>query len=128
MLVLTQSGERLMLDKYFNGSQLYMRLFTNNVIPERGSDTFREASGGGYAPRLLGEEWELVNDNGLTKALYPEQEFRFTGPLKDDATIYGCFVTDGTEVLFAERAQASFIPRNNGDTYSVSVSFQLLGS
>jgi len=125
VIVLTQSGAARILESYFSDRELYLRLFTSNLLMNPTLESLQEAKGGGYKPiRLLGP-WAVLDNEGVMTAKHPDEVFRFTGELKDGAAIYGVFVTEGADIIFAERAQASFIPRNNGDTYTVGVRFQL---
>lgn len=100
-------------------------LFVSNTTPAEGdtAGTYTLATGGGYADvTLTMASWTVATSSGTTTASYAEQTFTFTGALTTNTTIYGYLVkmaTTGT-LLWAERAAATFVPTNNGDTYKVT--------
>ena len=122
---------------YFNnvwaagGKNLTLKLFVNNVTPSStGADTaatFTEATGGGYAAlTLTNGSWTVSTNAGIVQAAYAQQQFLFTGPLTTNPTIYGYFVVDADgNLVFAERAAATFTPAANGDYYDVTPIVQI---
>ena len=97
MIVLSDTGARLMLVSYFTVNDLSLRLFTNNRIP---SDTdlltdYVEAVGGRYARKtLLGGRWIINEAHDQPDVYYASQTFIFNGPLDLDEVVYGYFVVD----------------------------------
>lgn len=131
----TDEGAVQILTSYFNKSQpaggnnLTLCLFVNDMTPSdtNTSASFTEPTGGGYATKTLtAGSWTVTTTGGISQAAYAQQTFTFTGALDGAASIYGYFVKDADgEVIFAERATASWAPVENGDTYKITVIYQL---
>jgi len=102
-----------------------LQLFVSNTTPAEGdtAGTYTIATGGGYADKTLTKtSWSVSTSSGTTTGSYAEQTYTFTGALTTNTTIYGYLVkmaSAGT-LLWAERASATFVPANNGDTYKVT--------
>ena len=135
-LVLADVGADAILKTYFNntrpagGNNFTLRLFVNNITPADTDTaaTYTEATGGGYAAiTLTNGSFTVTVGNDPSDATYAQQTFTFTGALTTNPDIYGYYVTDADGVLiFAERrAAGTFTPAENGDTYKVTVAFQL---
>jgi hypothetical protein len=129
-IVLADTGANAILLAAFNGQNLSMRLFVNNVTPTDASTiaTFTEASGGGYAAKTLtGGSWTGSNVGGIEQVAYALQTWSFSSALTGNATIYGYYVTNaaGTVLWYAD-AQVPFTPTASGsDQYSVPPVYQL---
>ena len=134
MLKLSNSAEVRALKILLNvlpSETLVVRLYTNNHTPADSDTaaTFTEADGGGYAPITIDPaDWTFsTNAEGKAQADHPTLEWTFTGPLTDNASIYGYYVTDstGNELRWAERdpeadVTGPFQPQNNGDRFRVT--------
>lgn len=102
-----------------------LELFVSNTTPAEGDTlaTYTVAAGGGYAAKTLTKTaWTVGTTGGTTSAEYAEQTFTFTGPLTTNTTIYGYLLKSATGgiLLWQERAAATFVPANNGDTYKIT--------
>lgn len=127
MGVQTREGKlaslKLMLSK-----PLILRLYENNVYPtyHSGIDDFREASGGGYAVKILEpDKWKYGFMADAPIATYPDQLFEFSGPV---GFVYGFFVTDEdrTLVRWASRfADGPYEVLRIGDTVKVQTRVRL---
>jgi hypothetical protein len=136
-MIFEDLGSAKVLGAYFNNTwpasnkNLTLKLYTSNTTPSAsGGDTaatFTEASGGGYAAITLSNgSWTVSASGGIEQAAYAQQTFTFTGALSGSASIYGYYVVDAdNDLIFAERAAASFTPANNGDTYKVTPVVQM---
>lgn len=134
-LVLADLGADCILKAFFNnvrpagGNNLTLKLFCNDVTPgdTDTSSTYTEASGGGYAARVLTNgSWTINSANDPSDVVYATQNFPFTGPLTTNTTVYGYYVVDADGVLqWAERFTTSFTPTASGDYINVTPSFQL---
>jgi len=111
------------LNAYFTtGQDLKLHLYTNNYAPTDVStvSSFTEAAGGGYAAiTLTGANFTNSIVGGIAQAAYATQTFTFTGPLTDNAGVYGYYVTDSTNtyLLWAEQNLDG-----NDDPYAIPVS------
>jgi hypothetical protein len=111
---------------------LTLHLFANDVKPSFGDtlETYEEVSGGGYVAKTLdGNTW-LISGGSPTIAEYPPQEFLFSAP-PERITIYGYFIVQGDELLWAERFQPEndfkppFIVTGLGDRVVITPVFTL---
>ena len=135
-LTLADVGADEILKVFFNndrptgGNNFTLKLFCNDatIADTNTAGTFTEATGGGYAAiTLTNGSFTVTAGNDPSDATYAQQTFTFTGALTTNPDIYGYFVVDadGT-LLFAEkRAAGVFTPAENGDTYKVTIAFQL---
>jgi hypothetical protein len=124
-LVVPRNGEGDGLKYFVNQAQpenLILRLFVNDVTPSE-TDTaanYVEASGAGYAPKLLrGGEWNVA-EGAPSEAAYPMQQFDFLAPL---GNIYGYFLTRerSGRIAAAERDPAApFNVASAADVYRVA--------
>jgi len=108
-----------------------LRLFANDWQPTRRdtAETYLEASGGGYAPRLIAEDEWVVQDGVLTTA--DRKVFVFSGPA---GPFYGYYLTQALSgrLLWAERFPGIDLPparppapRHAGDEIVVTPSWSL---
>ena len=89
------------------------------------NSTHTVATGGGYADKTLSNNAAVALDgSSIPKATWAAQTFTFTGPLTGNATIKGYQVLSGTTMLWGELI-TNFTPANNGDTLTITPSFQL---
>lgn len=89
------------------------------------NSTHTVATGGGYADKALSNNATVALDgSSIPKATWSAQTFTFTGPLTGNATIKGYQVLNGTTMLWGELI-TNFTPANNGDTLTITPSFQL---
>lgn len=65
-----------------------------------------------------------MDGSSIPKATWAAQTYTFTGPLTGNTTIKGYQVLNGTTMLFGELI-TNFTPANNGDTLTITPSFQL---
>ena len=81
----------------------------------------------GYAPvELLASSFTVEIKDNIARAIYPQQQFVFTGPLINSATIRGYYITDASgEMLYAEAASQAFTPTEAGDAILFTPIFQL---
>ena len=100
----TQSGQRVFLNAIVNDSVMRLHLYANDRTPSP-TDTiaqYTELVFVGYAAKLLTpSEWVIAIDD-LTDtyvATFPRQTFTFD----DSVTVYGYYITSGTNVVIAER-------------------------
>ena len=121
-LVVVNNGESIALqyltNKIATPENLRYKLFATNVTPAETdtAGTYTEATGGGYADKLLtGASW-TVSGTAPTQIAYAQQDYTFTGVLTTNTTLYGYFVTRTTaaDLILAETF-TSFVPTNNGD-------------
>lgn len=124
------NGAELLALKAFVGHTaqsegMNLRLFTSAGITPADTDTAAtytgsEAAGGGYAAKAIAAASWSVGANPIT---YAAQTWTFTGPLTDNATIYGYFLTRTTaaDLMWSEKFASTFTPANNGDTYTINL-------
>lgn len=129
-LMLADVGAAEILDTFFNGANLTLKLFTSNTTPADTDTaaTYTEAAGGGYAAKTLtAGSWTVAQVSNIATASYAKQDFAFTGALTGAASVYGYFVVDGSGTLiFAEkRSEGTYTPANSGDVFAVTPVFQL---
>lgn len=110
---------RYLVNKDGLTENLRYRLFTNNITPAETdvAGSYTEATGGGYGSiEMLGGTW-VVTPGAPSTALYPQQQWGFTGPLTAGASIYGYYVTRVTsaDLMFADRFATARTPANSGD-------------
>jgi hypothetical protein len=134
-MTLTDIGAKAILEKYFmsvsalGGDDFTIRLFVNDITPEDVDDVgvYVEANGGSYTPKQLlstGFAVSIIDD--IATAKYQPQIWIFSGPLDNNDTIYGYFITDDdNRLIFAERASFTYQPVENLDAYIVAPLFQL---
>lgn len=103
--VAPQEGELLMLKYILNvtaASDHILRLYKNDITPDDNSvyADFTEVTEAGYVPKtLVGANWTFTQGGGDTIAIYSEETFTFS----TSADVYGFYITNGTDVLWAER-------------------------
>ena len=123
-LVVPNSAEDMALKAWLNhtaqGENQLLRLYVNDITPSEtdSTATFTAAAGGGYADiALTGSSWVVSGG-----ASYAQQTFTFTGALTGNAIIYGYLVIRATtlDIMWAERAAASFQPAVNGDNVKIT--------
>lgn len=120
-LVTTKKGQLESL-KLMLSVNIVLRVYTNNTYPNyhHEIDDYREASGSGYAVKVLEpENWKFgfVADDPI--ATYPQHVFEFTGPV---GLAYGYYLTDEDNkiVRWAERfADGPYEILRMGDTVTV---------
>lgn len=87
--------------------------------------THTVATGGGYADKSLSNNATVALDgSNIPKATWGAQVFTFTGALTGNPTIKGYQVLVGTVMMWAELI-TNFTPANNGDTLTITPSFQM---
>lgn len=100
-------------------SGLWLRLYTNQHIPESGdtADSYQEPLGGGYQPILIPYEAWTIADG---EAVSDEMVFTFDGPA---GMVYGYFLTgsDGSFITAYAADEPERI-RAEGDEIAVKVS------
>lgn len=105
-------GEIKNLQKILN-QNISLKLFSNNVVPAE-TDTigsYTEVSGGGYAAKTLAYANWVITGGAPTRAVYPAQDFTFTGATGAPGTIYGYYLVDADgELMGSERFDAGVVP------------------
>jgi len=81
----------------------------------------------GYAPKeLTVTNWTVEIKDNIARAIYPQQQFVFNGPLIDTKSIKGYYITDSDgEMIYAEAASQPFTPTEAGDAILFTPIFQL---
>lgn len=111
-LVVPSIGTEKLLD-YIMVNSLTLRLFSNNIVPAVTDvlATYTEVIGGGYAAISLTPANWVTTAGVPSVALYNAlQQFNFTGATNPPGTIYGYYVTQGANLLWAERFPAGEVP------------------
>lgn len=104
-----------------------LKLFVNNIVPSAttGVANLTECISAGYsALTLVGSNWTIATEDGVTSATYVEQVF----DIDEEVLIYGYYVTslDGTELLWVERFDgAPYALPTGGGSIGVSLNFTL---
>lgn len=133
-LVLSDVGAAMMLKAILNnvwpsgGKNLTIKLYTNNYIPldTSASNSFTEATGGGYTSKTLTNGSWTVGSASLRQGTYAKQVWTFTGALTTNPTIYGYYVIDADGILvFAQKLSASYTPIVNGATLGITPVYAL---
>lgn len=128
-LVVPNVGEVKNLELYLKNENLFLRLYSNNVVPAEGDTlaTYTEVSGGGYAQKtLIAANWIVVGGNPSV-GTYAAQDFAFTGTTGAPGTIYGYYVADIAGILrWAERFPEAVLPftPGNGSLIRVTPRFE----
>lgn len=97
-VIVPNVGKVAILNEILNRG-LVLKLFGNNRTPDitDTSASYNEISGGGYASvNLVFANW-VISSAGI--ALYPSQNFRFTGPVNSPGSVYGYYLVDNNDVL-----------------------------
>ena len=98
-LVLPDVGEVVLMNYILNKStpnDVRMHLFTNNVTPAEDTviGDLTEATQAGYAIiSLPNGTWTVTTTSSITTGVHTEVTFSFS----ENATLYGYFITDGTD-------------------------------
>lgn len=111
-LVVPNEGEEKLLELWLTQT-LTLKLFANNVTPGESTTaaSFTEVSGGGYADIDLEFANWVITPGAPSQAVYPQQDFTFTGPTDAPSVLYGYYVVDPDGILrWAERFQETVIP------------------
>ncbi|MFW6281249.1 MAG: hypothetical protein ACOC1O_00430 [bacterium] len=121
-MVIVNDGEDEMLNRIFvNGSDLTLRLFTNDYTPVETTiltDLTEVTGDGSYSANVLtNSSWTVTSG----QASYAEQTFTFAA----GATVYGFFVTwnDGVDdhLLLAERfSDGPYVLPSDGGTIAIT--------
>jgi len=142
-LQLCDGGAELLLESFFNkvvagtyvpvaGDKLVLKLYVDDETPSTdGSDTvakYTEAGAGhGYAAiDLAAGSWTVSTVATIAQAAFAKQTFTWTS--NPTETVYGYFVVNSAgDLVWAERAAATFTPTANGDYFEVTPVFKLSG-
>lgn len=113
-LVQPNVGEKIMLEAMVNKTppeDLDLCLFTNNATPVEGSvaGDFTEATGSGYARKLLTASLWVYAAGDPGSITYPEQIFAFSGAL---GNVYGYYVVQRTSGIIVWGERLSDAPFN----------------
>jgi len=129
-IALARQGEFEIL-KALTSEPITLRLFTNDIYPH--SDIvfrdLKQVSGSGYQPQTLSPlNWKISIINGSYTASYPEVEFLFLNPFKNE--IFGNYATKTVgglqKVLWADRSeQAPMHIIIRGDRITVTPTLRL---
>lgn len=112
-LVIANVCEGRILDFMTKTEDLYLRLYSNNVVPAETDTaaTFTQVVGGGYAAKLLAIAGWTTSVGSPSFASFAQQLFAFTGPTTGVATIYGYYVVNAAGLLYwAERFPGANVP------------------
>lgn len=101
-------------------TQWTLRLFKNNYVPVHGSTeaNFTEATGGGYAAKVLTPATWIITPGSPSQAVYPTQSFVFTGAAP---TIYGFYVTRQDGHIVIAEPMTPYTPANPGDHVDIDL-------
>lgn len=130
MIMTNDDGALEILEAYFKGRDLTLKLFTNDITPadDDVAGDYTEAAGGGYAAKTLtAASWTGSIAAGVAQVAYAEQIFAFTGPLTGGVPVYGYYLVNAAtgKVVYAERRSSAVTPENNGDTLLITPVFKL---
>ena len=120
---------KIIVGKLANGN-LKVHLFTNDLVPDE--NTTAPGTGGGptesvaagYAAiTTAASEWTVVTDlSGASSAVHSGATFTFT----EADTIYGYYITLGTEMLLIERFSDGAVELpSEGGVYTVTATMNL---
>lgn len=111
-----------------DNSDLVLRLFDNDITPGEGTgdttDAPSETTASGYAAQTLtGSSWTVSTAlSGTSTAQYPPVTFTIT----EDASIYGYYVTNGSDLCWVERfSGAPFELPVSGGTITITPKLSL---
>lgn len=118
-IMTNDDGALEILEAYFKGRNLELRLFTNDMIPADDDvvGDYVEAAGGGYSAKpLTGANWTGAVVGGIAQVAYADQVYEFTDPLTGPAAVYGYAVVNPAtgKVVYAERGAAPYTPVAGG--------------
>jgi hypothetical protein len=112
-------GETKLANVFFKSAArgtLYLGLYENSTEPlETATLTnITESTAPGYSRITLSDTDWTVSGNTVTMA---QKTFTFTG---SGNTIYGAFITDGTDLIAVDHFDSPFTPAANGDQLKVT--------
>lgn len=118
-LVVSNSGEKVALEKYLKDADKTLKLYSNNVTPGESDTaaTFTEVAGGGYGALTLSANQWTITEGAPSYGAQSAVDFEFTGATSAPGTIYGYFVVsaiDGT-LRWAERFPGGVVPLTPGN-------------
>lgn len=111
-LIVPNVAEVLAVNQFLD-TDLTMKLYSNDVTPAEANTlaTYNEVAGGGYVAKTLYNGTWVITPGNPTIAVYPVQDFLFTGPTDTPSTCYGYFVVDSDGILrWAERFPEGALP------------------
>lgn len=122
------SASKVTLLTQLLGVTLTLKLYSNDHVPVAGDTAanYTEVSGGGYAAKsLLSGTW-VMTAGSPAQALYPIEDFVFTGTIGGSGNVYGYFVVDGSGNLWwAERSSFGAFTPISGSIVRTRPVFQL---
>jgi hypothetical protein len=126
--VQTDDGGIEMLTVFFQSIGFTVELFTdvNELLDSDGGETRTLATGGGYVEKDLDAEIaDIALVGGIPTITWNDITWTFTGPLTGNPAIRGYMIMRNATVIAEELFPAPFTPVNNGDTWTVSLSYAL---
>lgn len=125
MIITSDEGALEILEAYFKGRDLELRLFTNDHIPADTDTvaTYTEAVGGGYDGILLDKnDWTGGIVSNIAQVAQAVKTFTFTGALTTNRDVYGHYVVNTAtgKLVYAERANDKVTPANPGDIVNIT--------
>lgn len=125
-IVVSNVAEVAALTKILKTTNLFLRLYSNDVIPGETDTavTFTQVTGGGYAVKtLIAASWVIVSGAPST-GTYAQQTFTFTGVTDAPGSIYGYYVINTLGILqWAERFTAGLFTPIAGSTIKITPVF-----
>lgn len=112
-LIVPNVGEVKALELYLKSVDLFLRLYSNNIVPGESDTlaTYTEVSGGGYAEKTLTAATWVITPGNPSAGLYAAQDFSFSGGTGLPGTVYGYYVVDAANILrWAERFPEGVLP------------------
>jgi hypothetical protein len=129
-IVTFDEGAVAQLEAYFANNDLYLRLFTDNVVlvNSMAMGDLTEADGGGYAAILLPKTgWTIGVVNNIAQASCGIKSFAFAGPLNINPVIHGYYITNGARMIYGQNGNGPYTPSSSSDVLEIIPTYQLSG-
>jgi hypothetical protein len=112
-IVIPNVTEVATLNVFLVTEDLFLRLYSNDVIPGEGDTaaTYNQVTGGGYNSIVLDKDNWTITSGNPSFAIQAQTTFSFTGATNAPSTIYGYYVVNALGVLqWAERFPGANVP------------------